>query len=211
MEQTWFNIFSVLLVFGLAIISPGPNLILVINRSLSVSRRSGLYTSLGIATGSGLFALAGLIGLLLLIYAIPYFATLIRFAGGGYLLYLGFGMLFSGNRMLPDLRQSEPAEEMQMSRFSTWRSGLLSNLTNPKAWAFYLSLFSLFINISFPLWAKLFLTGSIFLISWGWYSSMAVLISDQRLQEKFSKVQPVVTAGLGGLLVLFGSKWLLGL
>ena len=89
MDPIWFSFFSFLTVYVFAIVSPGPNFVLVVDRSLVDSRRVGLFTALGVATGSGLFGLAGLVGLIVIINSLPNFAVLIRMVGGGYLVWLG--------------------------------------------------------------------------------------------------------------------------
>lgn len=205
MENIWLSICSVLLIFTVAIVSPGPNFILVVNRSLTDSRRTGLYSALGVATGSGLFAVAGLLGLIVLINALPYFSTVLRYLGGSYLVYLGLTMLLTCRQPPPSAASSQGS----ITAFKAYYSGLLTNLTNPKAWAFYLSLFTLMIENDFPHWAKLFLCVSMFLISFCWYSLMALLVSDQRVQGRFFSFQPVIKSILGSLLILIGGKLLL--
>ncbi len=208
MESTWPAIFTFLSVFTFAIVSPGPNFILVTNTALGQSRRAGLLTALGVATGSGLFALAGLVGLLVLVHSIPYFALLTRFVGGGYLTWLGFDMLRHCRRKkTPEAAENAPRE---LSPLTSYRIGLLTNLTNPKAWAFYLSLFALLMNPEFPLWGKVVLNIAMFIISFTWYAIVAVLISSRRFQPVFLGLQPVIQGTLGVLLIIIGGKVLLG-
>ena len=208
MEQLWINILTLLTVFTLAIVSPGPNFVLVVNRALTESRRCGIYTALGVATGSGLFSLAGLVGLLLIIHSLPYFADLVRLLGGGYLIYLGL-MMFWSCRQLP--KPAQPLSDMATGRqpWSAYCSGLLTNLTNPKAWAFYFSMFTLVADASFPFWAKVFLTCAMFSISFAWYSAMALVISHRRVQGPFFKYQPLLKALFGAILLFFGGRLLL--
>jgi threonine efflux protein len=208
MESTWPAIFTFLSVFTFAIVSPGPNFILVTNTALGQSRRAGLLTALGVATGSGLFALAGLVGLLVLVHSIPYFALLTRFVGGGYLAWIGFDML----RHCRSKNAPEEAADAQSepSPLTSYRIGLLTNLTNPKAWAFYLSLFALLMNPGFPLWGKVVLNIAMFVISFAWYAIVAVLISSRRFQPVFLGLQPFIQGTLGVLLVVLGGKVLLG-
>ena len=206
MENVWLNISSILLVFTVAIVSPGPNLILVVNRSLTSSRRNGVFTAFGVATGSGLFAIAGLLGLIVLISTLPYFSTLSRYIGGGYLIYLGATMLLSYRQGIVSVSNSEAAS---IKPAVAYCNGLLSNLTNPKAWAFYLSLFSLFVSSTFPLWAKAFLAVTIFLISFSWYAGMALLVSDHRIRVRIFSFQPLIKSLLGSLLLLLGGRLLL--
>jgi threonine/homoserine/homoserine lactone efflux protein len=208
METIWPAIFTFLSVFTFAIVSPGPNFILVTNTALGQSRRAGLLTALGVATGSGLFALAGLVGLLVLVHSIPYFALIMRFVGGGYLAWIGVDMLrHCRNRKAPDT-----ATKVQgvLSPLASYRIGLLTNLTNPKAWAFYLSLFALLMNPDFPLWGKVVLNIAMFVISFAWYAIVAVLISSRRFQPVFLDFQPFIQGTLGVLLVVLGGKILLG-
>lgn len=208
MESTWTAIFTFLSVFTFAIVSPGPNFILVTNTAMGQSRRAALLTALGVATGSGLFALAGLVGLLVLVHSIPYFALLTRFVGGGYLTWLGFDMLRHCRRKkIPETAENAQRE---ISPLTSYRIGLLTNLTNPKAWAFYLSLFALLMNPEFPLWGKVVLNIAMFVISFTWYAIVAVLISSRRFQPVFLKLQPVIQGTLGFLLVIIGGKVLLG-
>ena len=208
METTWPAIFTFLSVFTFAIVSPGPNFILVTNTALGQSRRAGLLTALGVATGSGLFALAGLVGLLVLVHSIPYFALITRYVGGGYLAWIGVNMLrHCRNKNTPDTLSNAQREP---SPLASYRIGLLTNLTNPKAWAFYLSLFALLMNPDFPLWGKVFLNTAMFVISFAWYAIVAVLISSRRFQPVFLGLQPVIQGTLGVLLVVLGGKILLG-
>ncbi len=209
MNPDWINIAAVLTVFSLAIISPGPNFIMVVNTSLADSRRAGLFTALGVAVGSGLFALAGLLGLILLVSSLPHFAVFIRLVGGGYLAWLGLGLVRKaflrprGSAMVPGMVASHA------SPLKAFRNGLLTNLTNPKAWAFYFSLFTLVASPATALWAKVFLNITMFLISFGWYSSVVLLLSDRRTQPHFLRLQPLIQGVLGVLLLGLGGRILL--
>jgi threonine efflux protein len=206
MDGNWLNITAVLAVFTLAIISPGPNFLLVVETALGDSRRAGLYTALGVATGSGLFAASGLLGLLLVVTTLPHFTATLSLFGGGYLAWLGIGMV---RRFLqPHIVPAAGRHRARSARapLSAYRNGLITNLTNPKAWAFYFSLFTLVMAPGAPLWEKAFLNLTMFLISLSWYGFVALLISDRRLQPLFLRVQPAVQALLGGLLILLGGR-----
>jgi len=209
MTPVWLNIASVLAIFTLAIISPGPNFLLVVNTSLADSRRTGLFTALGVAVGSGLFALAGLIGLLLLVTSLPHFATVVRLAGGGYLAWLGAGMLLGALRRTGRSAVDPGTVYSRTSARKAFRTGLFTNLTNPKAWAFYLSLFTLVASPATPAWAKIFLNLTMFLISFAWYAGVVLLISDRRAQPHFLRLQSLIQGILGVLLVGLGGKLLL--
>ena len=208
MEIVWLNIFSVLFVFTLAIVSPGPNFIMVVNTALADSRRAGFYTALGVATGSGLFALAGMLGLILVINSLPYFAIFAPLVGGVYLVWLGYKMIRSKRR---DSSSGDfvPAVATDILHpVAAYRAGLLTNLANPKAWAFYLSLFTLVMIPETPFWAKVLLNLFMFIISFAWYATVALLITDIRIRPLFLRVQHLVQALLGILLIGLGGRLL---
>ena len=206
MDPLWLNFASFLAVYVFAIVSPGPNFILVVNSALSGSRRTGLLTALGVATGSGLFGLAGLLGLIVLVQSLPNFAILSRLVGGGYLIWLGIGMIrqsLCGNSMATS---GQPVAVPSTGAFTTWRTGLFTNLTNPKAWAFYIALFTVVISPGFGLWHKALLNLSMFLISFFWYSFVAYTISSPRFRPTFQKIQPYIQFILGVLLLGIGGR-----
>ncbi len=206
MDGIWINITAVLAVFTLAIVSPGPNFLLVVDTTLGDSRRAGLYTAFGVATGSGLFASAGLLGLLLLVTALPHFSTVLSLLGGGYLVWLGCGMVLRRRRAGNVPTDAGRPARVPLAPLSAYRTGLFTNLTNPKAWAFYFSLFTLVMAPGAPLWEKAFLNLAMFLISFSWYACVALLISDRRLQPLFLRFQPALQTILGCLLILLGGR-----
>jgi len=206
MDPLWLNFASFLAVYLFAIISPGPNFILVVNSALSGSRRTGLMTALGVATGSGLFGLAGLLGIIVLIQALPNFAVLSRLVGGGYLLWLGIGMIRQGRRGNGAAGRDKSVAVSPPNALAAWRIGLFTNLTNPKAWAFYIALFTVVISPGFQFWHKVLLNLSMFFISFFWYSFVAYTISSPRFRPTFQKVQPSIQFILGVLLVALGSR-----
>lgn len=206
MDSIWFNFFSFLTVYIFAIVSPGPNFILVVDRTLSESRRVGLFTALGVATGSGLFGFAGLVGLLVIINSLPNFAYFTQIAGGGYLVWLGLSMLRDCFRPAAnDSKQSPVGESMQTS-LAAWRTGLITNLTNPKAWAFYFALFTVVMTPGFLIWHKVLLNSAMFIISFSWYALVALLISSSQFRPLFQKGLPVVQFVLGLLLIGLGGR-----
>lgn len=203
MESFWPALLTFLGVFTFAIVSPGPNFILVTNTALNRSRRDGLLTSLGVATGSGIFALAGLVGLLPLVHSLPHFKELMRFVGGGYLAWLGLTMLRTCRAEIVTVAAAGGGSDAASAAVS-FRTGLLTNLTNPKAWAFYLSLFTLVMGPAFPLWGKVFLNITMFIISLAWYASIACLVSSRTFQPLFLSCRPLIQGFLGLLLMILG-------
>lgn len=210
MNHVWLSIFSVLFVFAMAIISPGPNFILVVNTAINCSRREGAYTAAGVAVGSMFFVVAGLVGFLLLLNSSVYLATIIHYLGSGYLIYLGFRMVLEVKKVSSNL-SSDLSIDTHSGATSCFVRGLLTNMTNPKAWAFYLSLFTLVGHPEFPLWAKIFLCFTVFTMAMCWYGTITLVITDKRVKNRFMSVQKVMNLLFGIVLILLGGKLWLGL
>ena len=207
MNVAWFDLLSFLLIFTFAIVSPGPNFIMVVNASLSASRKTALLTALGVAVGSGLFATAGMLGLMVLVRTLPYFDDIAPLVGGGYLVWLGIKMV----RYRVGVRGEQVPRAHPVGRsFSAFRAGLLTNLTNPKAWAFYLSLFTLVLSPQASGWLKTLLVALMFLISLGWYATVVVIMSQVHFRAFFDRFQNVIQGVLGLLLIGFGLRLLMG-
>lgn len=208
MDPVWIDIVAFLAVFTLAIVSPGPNFILVVNRTLSCNRAAGVWTSLGVAVGSAFYGLCGLLGWIVLLDSLEHFGYLIRLVGGGYLVFLGCQMVmnYCRSKLPPVLNRQEPILAVRPAILML--TGLATNLSNPKAWAFYLSLFTAVLAPGIPLWAKIVLNLAIFCISFGWYALVAILLSNSSIQPGFRALQNVVQGLLGGALVWLGLQLL---
>ncbi len=122
------------------VLTPGPDMLLIVARSATQGRLAGYMTSLGVAAGSFCHATALALGLSQLFLAVPYAYDLVRYAGAAYLAWLAW-QAFTSNDSLS-------AGGVAPSKRSLWvifRQGMLSNVLNPKVALFYLALFPQFI------------------------------------------------------------------
>jgi threonine efflux protein len=112
--------------------SPGPNLMAVAGAALSQGRRAALLVVVGIASGSLVWAAATAGGLAALLAAVPALLTVLKFAGGLYLLYIAL------RGAMTALRGGEgslapPSGSGRLSDVGAWRRGFFVVMTNPKA------------------------------------------------------------------------------
>jgi threonine/homoserine/homoserine lactone efflux protein len=120
-------------------ITPGLDTLLILRSVLSGGRRAGIGAGLGITTGCVVWGVASVAGLTALLAASQLAYDVVRFAGAGYLLWLGGSALWRSWR-------SQPVE-LTPTR-GTFRMGLLTNLLNPKVGVFYLSLLPQFVPVT---------------------------------------------------------------
>lgn len=141
--MTWSSYGSYLVFVILVVIAPGPDTMVTLKNSLAGGFRGGLTASSGIAFGNLLQGTAVALGLgTLIVQSQPVFTT-IRWAGVAYLCYLGFQALRSAWR--GDYRALD-STGAKATGFRRWREGFLSNVTNPKVLALYLSVLPQFLD-----------------------------------------------------------------
>jgi len=134
-----------MLMFGLIalgmVLTPGPNMIYLISRSICQGRRAGLISLGGVAMGFVFYMLCAAFGITAFIFAVPYAYDTLRFAGALYLLYLAWQAVKPGGRSpfaVRDLPVDTPKKLFTM--------GFITNLANPKIAVMYLSLLPQFIT-----------------------------------------------------------------
>lgn len=123
------------------VLTPGPNMIYLVSRSISQGRGAGMISLIGVGLGFIFYMLAAVFGITALVMAVPYAHDALRFGGAAYLAYLGWQALKPGGGspfQVRDLPADGPARLFAM--------GLLTNLLNPKAAVLYLSLLPQFIQ-----------------------------------------------------------------
>lgn len=125
------------------VLTPGPNMIYLISRSICQGRAAGLISLGGVAVGFVFYMLCAALGITSLVFAVPYAYDALRLTGAAYLLYLAWQAL------KPNGRSPFQVKELpQDSHRKLFTMGLVTNLLNPKAAMLYLSLLPQFIDPS---------------------------------------------------------------
>ncbi|MFB5950989.1 LysE family translocator [Klebsiella pasteurii] len=136
---------SSLLTFALValglVLTPGPNMIYLISRSICQGRKAGLVSLGGVALGFVFYMLCAAFGITALIFAVPYAYDVLRISGVVYLLYLAWQAVKPGGRSVFTVRDL-PAD----SGRKLFMMGFITNLANPKIAIMYLSLLPQFIS-----------------------------------------------------------------
>lgn len=187
----------------LACASPGPDMLAVTSHAFA-RRRAGLLAAAGIATSHALWATLAVFGLGLILTQLAWLYEGIRIAGAVYLLYLGAKTLMSlrqpaGSIAVPDAAKSA-------SGAHSYRRGLFVGLTNPKAAAFFGSLFVTLLPGHAPMWVHGATIVTVASVSICWFSAMALLFSTGSVQRGYQKLRRPVDAVMGAVLVALGAR-----
>ena len=140
------------------LVIPGPAVAFIVARSLQQGRSAGLVSVLGIHTGSIVHVAAAALGLSALIATSAVAFTAVKFAGAGYLLYLGIRQLRT--REDPAVPDPEPEPHGRL-----FRSGVVVNVLNPKTAIFFLAFLPQFADPARgPVWVQAVVLGSVFIL-----------------------------------------------
>jgi len=123
------------------VLTPGPNMVYLISRSICQGRTAGLISLGGVALGFVFYMLCAALGITALVLAVPYAYDAIRIVGAAYLLWLAWQALRPGGRSAFEVRAltvDRPGRLFAM--------GFVTNLLNPKIAVMYLSLLPQFID-----------------------------------------------------------------
>jgi threonine/homoserine/homoserine lactone efflux protein len=140
------SILAVFLVATIALnLSPGPDMLYVISRSLGQGMRAGIVSALGIGAGTLVHTFVTAIGLSAVLLSVPIAFEFIKYAGAAYLAFLGVRMLLSSRSGASNLS----SEAIAPSGLGTvFRQGVFTNVLNPKVALFFLAFLPQFVDPS---------------------------------------------------------------
>ncbi|MEU7564499.1 LysE family translocator [Streptomyces fradiae] len=124
------------------VLTPGPNMIYLVSRSLTQGRRAGVVSLGGVAVGFLVFLVATNLGLSVLFVAVPQLYLLVKLAGAAYLGWLAWCALRPGG-----VSVFTPQDVPPDSRRRLFTMGLTTSLLNPKIAIMYLSLIPQFVDV----------------------------------------------------------------
>ncbi|MBE4621134.1 LysE family translocator [Vibrio navarrensis] len=191
-----------------ALMSPGPDVALVVQNASRYGRQTGLFIALGLSVGILLHSLLSLTGVSYLVHQQPLLYTLLQLLGGSYLLYLGIGALRAvlSHKAACNGEPTRAAATLQLnSQRQAFLKGFATNILNPKALVFFVSLLSSLIPSSMSLSGKAMAIGILFCLSLAWFTSLAWALSGARVQKHLQQASVYIDGICGVLFCLIGS------
>ncbi|HSV20354.1 MAG TPA: LysE family transporter [Casimicrobiaceae bacterium] len=188
--------------FALTFLSPGPNLLLIVQSSLSGGRGAGFAAGLGVALGDAFYAALGLAGMSALIQVGGSLFALVQVAGGAYLLWFGFDLVRKAGRQAMAVGATGAAQSL---RRYFWR-GLLTDLANAQTVLFFASIFAVTLHADTPAWARLLAWSGIVLTSVLWRLALSTAFSRARVRAAYARAQGALERLAGVALMAFGLR-----
>ncbi|MFP4313767.1 MAG: LysE family translocator [Alphaproteobacteria bacterium] len=199
----WASFFFIVLI---AASSPGPDFIVVIRNSVLHSQKSGLFTTLGIALGNACHAAYCVFGIAALIANSPHLFDLVKYIGAAYLVFIGLKALQSkGYKDKKIIKDEEGDTRIDIPASKAFKMGLLTNLLNPKATVFYLSVFPQFASgKNFTETAILGIVPPI--VALVWFAPVSILLNRRPIRRQFMDKAQWIDRICGGLLIALGVR-----
>ncbi len=167
--------FGLFLAAGILLnLTPGPDTVYILGRSIAQGREAGIASALGICVGSIFHSCAAALGLSAILATSAVAFAAIKLLGGAYLIFLGIKMLLDRRRQL-----SLPSNFRRRTTIAAFRQGVFTNVLNPKVALFFLAFLPQFIDPASKMKVFAFLmlgltfvtTGTIWCLILAWFAS----------------------------------------
>jgi threonine/homoserine/homoserine lactone efflux protein len=202
-------------VWLVVVVSPGPCFLTVVQEATRGSRRNGAFCALGIACGTAVWCLGSSLGLALVLATWSWLAVGIRIAGAAYLAWLGVKALRSSLKPMRDPEgalerplvgaRNQP-EQVARSHWAALRRGLVVDLSNPKAAAFFTSLFAAFLPHGAPPSSWVLPITEVIAIEFLWYLVVVLLFSLAPVAAAYRRGRRVIDFVVGSVYLGLSGK-----
>ena len=206
-------------IHSVALISPGPDFAIMVKIATQQSRSTAIAAAVGISIAILAHTILSLTGVSLLIKSSHTLYLLVQIVGASYLAWMGFGALRAGLAILAKRKASASTNAGTnvdalsadvegtasiagglggaMSQKQGFLTGLYTNLLNPKALVFFLTLFSALITPSVTTSTKIAAAILLLSLSLAWFGFVAVMLSKAQVQLKLQRLTPIIDAIIG--------------
>lgn len=193
---------SILGVFLLGAISPGPSFVVVSRIAITGSRADGVMAAVGMAIGGFMFACIAVAGLTAVLLQVEWINGAVRLAGGAYLVWLGVNIW----RAAPETMDTDDTVERPGTRWKSLLRGLFVQISNPKTAIFYASMFGALLPSPTPTWMLFALPPLLFLNEFVWYTIVAVGFSSRAPRAAYLRSKLWIDRTAGAVVGTLGVK-----
>ena len=192
-------------VWTITVLSPGPNLLATLHATARGGARAGVTTAAGIGLGTAIWAGLSLAGLAVLFETFTWAYTLVKIVGAAYLIIVGLKLLFQRGSVAATPKGAAAVSARRGLR-RAFVFGLATDLANPKAAAFFASLFAVSIPAGAALSFQLGIGALVVVIAGSWYSLAALIFARPRVAAAYGRARRWIERLTGALFVAAGLR-----
>ena len=181
-----------------AVISPGPDFALISRQSIRYGRKIAIWSAAGIGMGILFHSLLAISGIIIVISANELYFSLVKFICSGYLMYLGISSIINSSSF-------QEIDENGLGKTGGFATGLITNITNIKAFLFFTTLFGVVLDTkaTFNLAIYgLYMAAATFV----WFSFVAYTFTSDIFRAKFGNMYFYIEKALGVILILIALR-----
>jgi threonine/homoserine/homoserine lactone efflux protein len=184
----------------LAVASPGPSTVLVV-QTAAVSRRRGLIAAFAMMLGAVAWATAALFGLQALFAQFAWLYRVFQIAGGVFLVYLAVMIWRHARDPLPEIAALASGSDWQV-----FTRALLLQLSNPKIMVFFGSIFLSVLPHDMPAWMQVTVLALVAFDEFTWFALLALTFSGSTARAFYRRAKFWIERTMGGALALLGLR-----
>uniref|UniRef100_E6XIS5 Lysine exporter protein (LYSE/YGGA) n=1 Tax=Shewanella putrefaciens (strain 200) TaxID=399804 RepID=E6XIS5_SHEP2 len=203
------------LIHAVALVSPGPDFAIMVKIATQQSRSAAVAAAVGISVAIVAHTILSLTGVSLVIKSSHTLYLLVQIIGACYLAWMGWGALRAAFTVLATPKGSQGVNDSGMAGSAVtpvplgttmspkqgFLTGLYTNLLNPKALVFFLTLFSALITPSVTVSTKVAAAMLLLLLSLLWFGFLALMLSKVQVQRKLQRLTPVIDTVIGVIFI----------
>ena len=168
--------FTIAILHLFAVASPGPDFLLVTRQSLRSGRTAAIWSSAGVATGILFHSLIAIIGVSLIIGCLSFFST-------------------SSSSKEKDGRKNE-------NHFGAYILGFFTNILNPKAILFFVTVYTVVVNQSTTKLLLSFYGLYMSVTTFIWFAGISYIFSNRSMTNKYQNFIPIFEKVIGVILII---------
>lgn len=192
------EIFFIMGIMFLAMMVPGPDMMLIMRYALSPYPKTAAFCIFGVCAGLCIHVALALVGVSALIASGGFIYAAAKIIGAAYLVYIGYRIYSAPVHM------DSVQPRFGLDRRAAFRHGFFTNVLNPKVMMFILALFTQIINPAEPLQYKLLIIVLLLATEFITWSSFAFLIQRPAVYKSLKKYEHQINVCFGLLLISFG-------
>jgi len=194
---------TILGIFSIGAISPGPDFAMVLRQSIIHGRKAAIFTSLGIASAILIHGTYTILGLGLIITKSAILFQGVKYIGAAYLLWLGINALLAP---APKPAKNLTKYNQKINISKSFSIGFLTNLLNPKAMLFFISLFTLVVSVDTEVKFQAFYVLSMSIVLFLWFFSVSLFFTTKKVSNGFYKLGKWFNSITGLVLIFLAIK-----
>ena len=187
--------------------SPGPDFFLIVRQSLCQGRKISIFTSMGIGAGIIVHVFFCIFGLGAIISTSDIIFNLIIISGALYIIYMGIKSLLVS---IPLISEDYDINK-EYSSYTAFGKGFLTNILNPKATLFFLSIYTIIINDNSPTYIQLAYGLWMAVATVGWFCFLSIVLTNDRIVKRVELFGFKIQKIMGIVLLIIGFKILINL